>query len=123
MRKIRVLIANTPRLMHDLVRTTLSDQLDMEIVGDVLEESQILHALDKTQPDFLVVSLGSLNQRPQICDQALEKYPHLRVVAIAPDQDSIMYYWLSPEIRVSRIDTSEGGVLNALRGKIDLLGR
>jgi hypothetical protein len=65
----------------------------------------------------------SANKRPQICDQALEKYPDLRVIAIDPNRNSIVYYWLSLEVRSSRIETSEGGVLSALRGKVDLAGR
>jgi chemotaxis response regulator CheB len=123
MRKIRVLVANTPRLMRDLVLATLADQADVEVVGEVCEESEILNALERTKPDFLIISLGPSNQRPPICVQALEKDPNLRVVAIDPNRDSIMYYWLSPEIRSSRIETSEGGVLSALRGKVDLAGR
>jgi chemotaxis response regulator CheB len=122
-RKIRVLVANKPRLMRDLVLTMVADQPDMEVVGDICEESEILEKIGHTRPDFLVVALESTNRRPPICDQALEKYPHLRVIAIASHGNSALYYRLSPDIRSSVINTSEGGVLGALRDEIDLTGR
>jgi hypothetical protein len=121
--RVRVLVAITPRLIRDLVLTFLADQSDLEVVGEVWEESEIAAALEVTKPDFLVISLDPSNRRPQICDQALGSYPLLKVLAIASDRDSVMYYWLSPEIRSSAIDTSEGGVLSALRGKLDFLAK
>jgi len=38
---IRVLVANRPRLMRELILTTFADQPDIEIVGEVGEESEI----------------------------------------------------------------------------------
>ena len=56
-RSIRVLVANHPRLMRDVVLTALSDQPDIEIVGEVAEESEIPENVRKTSPDFVVVAL------------------------------------------------------------------
>ena len=68
-----------------------------------------------------MISLESAHKRPGICDEALGAYPQLKILAIASNRDSVVYYWLSPEIRSTAIDTSEGGVLSALRGKVDFL--
>ncbi len=123
MNKVQVLVANAPRLMRDLVLATIADQPDMEIVGEVCEESEILSAVDRTRPDFLIIGLGRSDERPPICDTVLEKHPEVRILAIAADRECSVFYWLSPEIRSSRIETSEGGILKALRGKLDLVGR
>lgn len=123
MKKVQVLVAIAPRLMRELVLATMADQPDMEIVGEVGEESEILNAVDRTKPDFLIIALGRSDERPPICDAVLQKYPSVRVLAIAADRDSTIFYWLSPEIRSSRIETSESGLLQALRGKLDLVGR
>src|SRR6266852_5534142 len=123
MKKIQVLVANGPRLARELVLAVIDDQPDMEGVGEIWEESEILEAVERTKPDFLIVALGRSDERPHICNSVLEKHPELRILAIAADRESSIYYWVSPEIRASRIQTSEGGVLNALRGNVDLVGR
>jgi DNA-binding NarL/FixJ family response regulator len=123
MRKVRVLVANRPRLMRDLILETIGGQPDIEVAGEIREESEILDAIDRTQPDFLIVTLGDSDERPTICDSALALHPQLRVLAIAPDRNSTIYYWLSPEIQSARIETSEGGMLSALRSKTNHRGR
>lgn len=109
--------------MRELVLTAIADQPDMEIVGEVGEESEILNAAGRTKPDFLIIALGRSDERPPICDAVLQKHPDLRVIAIAENRDSTIFYWLSSEIRSGRIETSERGLLQALRGKLDLVGR
>ena len=37
MRKIRVLVANKPRLMRDLVLATISEQPDIEVLGSAAD--------------------------------------------------------------------------------------
>lgn len=117
MRKVRVLVANRPRLMRDLIMETIGEQPDIEVTGEIREESDILDAIDRTRPDFLIVTLGDSDERPTICDSVLATHPEVRVLAIAPDRNSTIYYWVSPEIHCARIETSEGGVLSALRSR------
>ena len=120
MNKIRVLVANQPRLMRELVLETISDQPDIEIVGEIQNYSEIAAVVDQTQPDFLIIALRDADQRPSICDEMLERHPHMRVIALAPERNSSVYYWASLDIRSNRIEASEQGVLDALRSKPQL---
>jgi chemotaxis response regulator CheB len=122
MKKVRVLVANRPRLMRDLILETIGGQADIEIAGEIREESEILGAIEQTRPDFLIVTLGDSDERPTICDSVLGRYPQLRVLAIAPDRNSTIYYWVSPEIQSARIETSEGAMLSALRSRTNQRG-
>lgn len=115
---IRVLVANRPRLMRDSMLTICADQLDIEIVGEVADESEISANVSRTQPDFVVISLDDSGQRPRICDDLLREHPELRVIAVAPVKNHIVYYWASLEIHSSSVEASEEGVLNALRNKL-----
>ena len=54
----RILVANRPKLMRDVVLATLSDQPGIEIVGEVSDETQILGQVQATLPDLLVIGLG-----------------------------------------------------------------
>ncbi len=115
---IRVLVANQPRLMREVILTTFADQPDIEIVGEVSEESEISESVRKTLPNFVVIALDHPGRRPRICDDLLREYPEVRIIAVAPKQNYIVYYWASLDIHSSEIEASEEGMLNALRSKL-----
>lgn len=113
---IRVLVANKPRLMQDLVLATISGQPDIEIVGQIQDEAQLVSTVEQTRPDFLIVALEKSDRLPRTCRAALESHPHMRIIAIAPNRNSTIFYWASLNIRSNRIESSEESVLSALRG-------
>jgi hypothetical protein len=39
---------------------TISDQPDIEIVGEIQQEAELEHAVEETHPDFPIVALESL---------------------------------------------------------------
>jgi len=116
MKPIRVLVANRPRLMRELVMATISDQPDIEVVGEIQEESEIQGAVDKTQPDFLIVALDDQDRLPSFCQSILQSHLQIKIIAIAPERNSTMFYWASLRVQSNQIEASETGVLNALRG-------
>ncbi len=122
LKKIRVLVANRPRLMRELVLATISDQPDIEIAGEIQAEAEILESIEETHPDFLIIALEDADLRPSLCDFILERHPHLKILAIAPDRNCSIFYWASVDIRSNRVEASEEGVLNALRSKPELVG-
>jgi len=117
-KSIRVLVANRPRLMREIILATFADQPDIEIVGEVGEESEIFESVKKTQPDFVVIALDHPGERPRICDALLREHPEVRVIAVAPAKNYVVYYWASLDIHSSAIEASEEGVLGALRNKL-----
>jgi hypothetical protein len=118
MRPIRVLVANQPRLMRELLMATFADQPDIEIVGEVEDESEIVAAVDRSQPDFLIIKLGRQQRLPALCEPILQKYPHIKVLAVPPARTNfVMFYWTASRVQSNRIEASEEGILGALRGK------
>ena len=115
---IRVLVANRPRLMRELILTTFADQPDIEIVGEVGDESEISESVKRTLPNFVVIALDQPGKRPAICDELLREHPEVRVIAVAPERNSIVYYWASLNIHSNDIEASEEGILNAMRSRI-----
>jgi len=112
---IRVLVANQPRLLRELMLSTFADQPDIEIVGEVTDESEIPAKVSTTSPNFVVIALDDPSRRPAICDDLLREHPHLRVIAVATRKESVIYYWASLDIHASHIEASEEGILNTLR--------
>ena len=112
---IRVLVANRPRLMRDLVLATIADQPDIEVLGQVEDESEIRPAIERTQPDCLIIAMDQPDARPALCDVLLRDYPGMKILAVCPDYDSTMFFWASLDIHEHKIESSEQGVLAALR--------
>ena len=121
-KSIRVLVANHPRLMRETILTTFADQPDIEIVGEVEKESEIFESVKKTLPNFVVIALDHPGTRPPICDLLLREHPEVRVIAVAPARNYVVYYWASLDIHSSDIEASEEGVLGALRNKLAATG-
>jgi len=114
---IRVLVASGPRLMRELILTTLSDQADVEIVGEVPDEADILERVQKTNPDFVVIAQHTMAERPNICEIVLEARPDIQVITVAPRNNYLVQYWASPDIQSRRVEASEEALLEVLRTK------
>jgi chemotaxis response regulator CheB len=115
---IRVLVANRPRLFRETILTTFADQPDIEIVGEVADESEIMECVKRTLPNFVVIALDQPGRRPRVCDDLLREHPEVRVIAVAPANNYIVYYWASLDIHSSNVEASEAGMLSALRGSM-----
>ena len=75
---IRVLVANRPKLMRELMISTISDQSDIEVVGEVQNDADIWEVIEQTRPDFLIVASDEFGmQPPSVCASILRAYPQL----------------------------------------------
>jgi len=104
--------------MRELILTTFADQPDIEIVGEVGDESEISESVKRTLPNFVVIALDHPGKRPAICDELLREHPEVRVIAVAPERNSIVYYWASLSIHSNDIEASEEGILSAMRSRM-----
>jgi DNA-binding NarL/FixJ family response regulator len=117
--KIRVLIAYESRLDRELIRAIVVRHADFEVVGEIQDEWAILAAIEQNQADCLILEQGSPGRRPAICDSVFQRAPHMRILTVASGREESTLYWVSAEIHTALIETSEEGVLNALRGKVE----
>ena len=110
----RVLVANRPKLMREVILTALADQPGVEIVGEVSDESDILLQVRATLPDLLVIALDENELRPPICDQVLREHPELRIIAVAWRKNRALYFWASFDIHCTDIETSLAGIMSVV---------
>lgn len=76
---VRVLVANRPRLMRELVLSTLSEQAGIRVVGEATNEQDVPALVAETKPDFLLIALDESHKRPALCDVLLKEFPALRM--------------------------------------------
>ena len=114
---IRVVVANQPRLIRELVLETILEQPDIEIVAEIQNEDEIVNIVEGTQPDFLIIALDESNERPRLCDILLRRYPEMKILALAPNRNISTFFWASFDIHSAPVEASEDGILGALRRK------
>lgn len=122
MKRIRVLVANKPRLIRELTMTTISDQADIELVGDVREEDDLTEAVEQARPDVLILAMDQREKYRSQCGFLLGRYPDMKILALAPQENRALFYWATVEIRSKTLESSEEGILKAVRQRSPLVG-
>ena len=114
---VRVLVANRPRLLRELVLSTLSEQAGIRVVGEAANEQDVPSLVAETKPDFLLIALDEPQKRPALCDLLLREFPALRIIAVAPNANIGIFYWASFEIHSTKMEASEAALLDVMRRK------
>jgi DNA-binding NarL/FixJ family response regulator len=116
-RHIRVLVADRLKLMREVIIAAFADQPDIEVVGEVQEERDILPRVQQTHPDFLFIGMDDPERRPLVCDVVLRLYPEVNIIAVGTHSNHTVVYWASYNIHSSVLESSEEAILAAVRGK------
>ena len=122
MKRVRVLVANRPRLMRDLVLAVIADQPDIEVIGEVEDENQLTEMIEDAEPDILILTLDDADKRIAQCGFLLGRYPQMKIIALAPEKNRGLFYWATVDVRTKPLESSEAGLLSALRERPSLVG-
>ena len=117
-RTIRVVVANEPRLMRELVLETIAGQPDIEIVSEVQNRADITRVVEDVQPDFLIIELTESESCLLLYSKLLQQFPKMKILALSLDGDSKIFYGPSLHVLANGVEASEEGVLGALRSQI-----
>ncbi len=92
--KIRVLIREMPRLMRDILESTISTQFDMEIVSEDIKPPTMSTA---TIPPDVVIIGATRSEDVRNLSVALLEWPRVQVVMITTDGNESTMYELAPQ--------------------------
>lgn len=85
--KARVLLSIQIQLLSNLLRSLLSAEPDVEIVGEVSDPVDLLIAAGQTQAD-VVIQCWPSDEMPGICSHLLAAFPDLTVIGIGDEGES-----------------------------------
>ncbi len=122
MKRIRVLVANQPRLMRQLTMATIVDQPDIELLGEVGDRDDLTDAVEHSRPDVLILAMDEKERYRVQCGFLLGRYPEMRIIALAPEQNRASFYWAFVDIRSQALESSEAGILAAVRQRAPMVG-
>jgi len=106
---------------------TIAEQSDVEVVGEVEAPANLTELVDEVRPDVLIVALEGnaledKQRRSSECGFLLGRYPQMRVLALAPEHNRAVFYWAIVDIRSRPVESSEAGILSALREAAAVVG-
>jgi hypothetical protein len=122
MKRIRVLVANQPRLMRELIMTTIADQPDIDLAGEVGKQDDLADAVSQTRPDVLILAMDDRDKYRVQCGFLLGRYPEMKILALAPEQNRAQLYWAIVDVRSRSLESSEDGILGAMRQSSQIVG-
>jgi len=122
MKRIRVLIANQPRLIRELIMHTIADQPDIELIGEVGKRADLADAVAQSRPDVLILAMDQRDKCRAQCGFLLGRYPEMKILALAPEQNRAQFYWAIVDIRSKPLESSEAGILDAVRQQAQVVG-
>ena len=116
MDKIRVLLGNHPRMIPDALRQMVTDQDDMELVGDVRGPMRILQEIGRTKADAVILAQEGIEE-PGLCSQLLAVYPDLTILSVTTDLATAFTQQLC--LQRKPVETGELiGVIQSMRGAV-----
>ena len=92
MKKIRVFLSSRPKLLSEVIRNLIKHQPDMEIVGEVLDPLQLLHASRQIKVDVVIITPLKANGEPKICHFLLAEHPRLKIVTQSANGEAAYLY-------------------------------
>ncbi len=113
MNKIRVLLANHPMMVPDPIRQLVTDQEDMELVGDCRGPMKILQETGRTKADAVVL-VQEANGEPGLCSQLLAVYPDLTILGVSSDMTRV-FTWQLCSHRKGRVAREHQDIVRAMR--------
>jgi hypothetical protein len=90
---IRVLLADLTGLLAAIVAEALKAQRDIELVGVVQGQLEIMRAVDD-DVDVLLLGVPQVQLVPEVAGQLLRTHPSMRIVVVTPNGDRAAFLWL-----------------------------
>lgn len=85
---MRLVLADSNEIVRIGLRTVLSSERAIEIVGEARSSNELLEIVKAFPTDLVMIDYTSAHFSIDVIPQLLQKYPSLKVVAITPDQSA-----------------------------------
>ena len=93
METYRIVLATQTHLLHEMLKLVMDKAPGLEIVGETEQIDEISDLVEKTHPNWIIVSLPPNNGIPQSLIELLNKEPMMAVLAISDDAARFKVKW------------------------------
>jgi DNA-binding NarL/FixJ family response regulator len=111
--QIRVVLAQLPTMLRDILSDALADQSDILLVGEAPWGAGASAAQEQADADVMITGLDMRDSR-DLCESLLRRHSGLTVFSI-PEDGSGVYGWTLRLHGEPLGDVSAGGLITAIR--------
>ncbi|MEO8355203.1 MAG: hypothetical protein ABI621_04765 [Chloroflexota bacterium] len=90
----RIVLANGSRLLRDMLKRIIFKSENLEVVREVTDQKELASVIDRTNPEWVIISLPFDNGIPAWVDGFMASHPSVRFLALATDGSKIKLKWL-----------------------------
>lgn len=102
----RVILANNSRLLREMFRSVIERAADLEVVHEVSRPEDLLPAIQRFCPDWVIVSLPLPQELQDLISTFLQVDSSVRFIFLSPDQQTIQW----KQNLISDVDLSNASV-------------
>jgi DNA-binding NarL/FixJ family response regulator len=92
MQKIKIMLASRPEMISDVIRNIVESQLDMVLIGEVVDPIRLIYATRDTEVDAIIVTPMNTNGIPRICSHLLAEHPNLKIIVLLAEGKTAFLY-------------------------------
>ena len=89
----RVILANRPRLLREMLHRVINKADHLEVVQEVLNQEELPFAIARFDPAWVIVSLPFSHHTHDWINDYVVSYPSVRFIFLSPDHRGIKMKW------------------------------
>jgi len=90
----RIILANTSRLLREMLNRVLLKTDNFEIVHEINDYENLPSAINKFEAEWVIMSLPSNKCLPDWVDACISNHPEVRFMAVSSDGSQVKTKWL-----------------------------
>lgn len=92
--KKRIVLANDSHFLRDAFRRVLEKKSNLQIICEVKDLEDLPSVVQKTDPDWLIISLPGNGKISEPVERLLIEYPTIHILAVSMDGSRIKVEWM-----------------------------
>ena len=96
----RIILANRPRLLREMLRRVIDRNPDLEIVGEIHDLTKSSNLIQQTDADWIIVSFSPSEGVPADAKALLHSHPSVSVLAVSRDGSRVRMRWVKAQEKV-----------------------
>jgi hypothetical protein len=90
----RIVLANTSRLLRDMLKRIIHNTSDLQLLEEIVDQRELPAVIENSHPEWVILSLPYDNEIPAWVESYIAEHPSVRFMAIASDGSKIKVKWL-----------------------------
>lgn len=90
----RIILANSSRLLREMLNRILRKTDNLKVVREVSDQKDLPGAIQQDAAEWLIMSLPEDEKMPEWVDVFLMEHPSLHILTMSPDGSRVRLRWL-----------------------------